>query len=326
MALKVYLIRHGETDFNKQDKKWEQSAETSLNEVGIKQSKKLAQRIKRIKFDKLFSSDLKRTLQTAEIVSKALEVSIIKDKRLREYNPNKVDPSSEKWIKEYKRLLNLGMSKYDIRPFGGENIWDLIKRVKSFLNDLEKESGTIAIISHSGVNSTLINLSQRRKKDNFSKIKQDNACINILEFIKGKWIIRAINDSGHISSIKPQKKNYKNQREIRAIAKRDALKKLNSLAKEIKEIYLAGDILTGQFGFYNSPYKRYKGSTIEIYIVPKKSFKIPKEWKISLITSDVKKYEIGEIKINNRKHKINVTIINNSNEINKIKYKTKRIK
>ena len=320
IMMRIFLVRHGETDFNKQGKEWGQSTEISLNEIGIKQSRKLAQRINEIKLDKLFSGDLKRSLQTAEIVSKIAVIPIITDQRLREYDPGEADPSSEKWIEEYKRLLNLGISKYDIRPFGGENIWDLIKRIKSFLDDLEKEKGTIIIISHSGVNSNLINLSRGREKNNFWNIKQDNACINILDFMKGKWVIRTINDSDHITDIKPQKKNYENQGEIKEIAKRYAFEKLDGVAKEI---YFVGDILAEQFGFYNRPYKRYKGSTVETYIVPKEGFEIPKKWKISFITTNVKKYEIGEIKINDRKHKVNVTIVGNSNEI---KHETERLK
>ena len=311
MTLKVYLIRHGETDFNKQGKEWGQPSEASLNNIGIKQSEGLAQEIKNINFNRLFSSDLNRSLQTAEIASKVIRVQTTTDKRLREYEPGEADPSSEKWIDEYKRLLNLGMSKYEIRPFGGENIWDLIKRVKSFLDDLEKETGTIAIISHSGVNSTLLNLSQGREKDNFLNIKQDNACINILDFINGKWKIRIINDSNHMTDIKPQKKDYENQEEIKNIAKKYVLEKLDGISKEI---YLVGDIVAKQFGFYNRPYKRYKGSTVETLIVPKEDFEIPQKWKISLITENTEKYEVGEIKINNTKHKVNAIIIENLNK------------
>lgn len=313
MTLKVYLLRHGETDFNKQGKEWGQPSEASLNNIGIKQSERLARKVKNINFNKLFSSDLNRSLQTAEIVSKVIGVQITADKRLREYEPGDADPSSEEWIDEYKRLLTLGMSKYEIRPFGGENIWDLIKRVKSFLNDLEKETGAIAIISHSGVNSTLLNLSQGKEKDDFLNIKQDNACVNILDFINGKWRVRIINDSDHITDIKPQKKNYENQEEIKNIAKKHVLEKLDSVSKEI---YLVGDIVAKQFGLYNRLYKRYMGSTVETLIVPKEDLEIPQKWKISLITEKTKKYEVGEIKINNIKHKVNATIIDNLNKIN----------
>ena len=52
MVLKIYLIRHGETDFNKQSKGWGQSNEISLNDLGILQSDKLAEVLKSINFNK----------------------------------------------------------------------------------------------------------------------------------------------------------------------------------------------------------------------------------------------------------------------------------
>ena len=312
MALKIYLIRHGETDFNKQNKEWGQNNEAHLNDVGIQQSNKLAEKLKGINFEKLISSDLKRAMQTSRIISKACNINVFTDKRLREYDPGEVDPSSDKWIKKYKEILESGMSKYDIRPFGGENIWDLIKRIKSFLEDLEKEEGTIGVIAHSGVNASLINLSQGKEKNDFLSIKQDNTCINVLEFSDRKWKIKVINDSEHINNIKPEKKNYENQDEIKKTAKEYVL---NKLADASEEIYLSGDIVDNNFGLYSRPYKRYKGSTIETYAILKKDFKIPREWKVSMINENLNKYEIGKIKINDVKHKVNLVAIKSINDI-----------
>lgn len=312
MALKIYLIRHGETNFNKTDKDWGQNREENLNDWGFLQSDRLAETLKDIKIDKLFSSDLKRAMQTSERLSKAFNLKIIQDKRLQEYDPGEVDPSSDKWIEKYKQMLESGMSKYDIRPFGGENIWDLIKRVKSFLEDLEKENGVIAIVTHSGVNAALINLSQGREKNDFINIKQDNTCINILEFSEAKWKILSINDSSHIDKIKPKKKLYENQEEIKQLAKEYVLNKLNNLNGEI---YLGGDIVNGLFGSYDRAYKRYKGSPVESYVVSKEKLEIPKEWKISSIINSIEKYEIGKIKFGDLKHKVNVSPVKENKDI-----------
>jgi len=319
MSLKIYLFRHGETDFNKQNKEWGQDNKTSLNEWGILQSNRLAETLKDISFDKLFSSDLKRAMQTSKKISESCNVKIIPDKRLREYDPGEIDPSSEKWIDKYKEMLESGMAKYDIRPFGGENIWDLIKRIKSFLEELQKEKGTVAVIAHSGVNAAFINLSQGREKNDFLGIKQDNTCINILEFSEGKWKIKMVNDSDHITDIKPKKDNYENQDEIKKAAKEYVLEKL---ADKSEEIYLAGDIVGGKFCFYDQPYKGYDGSTVETYAILKEGFEIPKEWKLSMITEDIIKYEVEKIKVNGVKHKVNVTLIKRVKEIQeKIKEK-----
>jgi probable phosphoglycerate mutase len=312
MSLKVYLIRHGETDFNKLSKEWGQGNEVPLNDLGILQARKLSEKLKSIRFDKVISSDLERAKMTVNELCKVLDIGVEYDERIREYDPGEVDPQSDKWIEKYKEMLNSGMSKYDIRPYGGENIWDLIKRVKSFLKDLEKEDGTIGIISHSGVNAALMNLSQGRQKDEFLSIKQDNVCINILEFNEGKWTIKIVNDSSHISGIIPNIEFYKNQNEIKEQAKEYVIEKLEN---DIEELYLAGDIINNNFGVYDRPYKRYKGSTAEVYGILKKDFKIPTKWKISILDGKLEKYEIGKIKVDGLKHKVNFTIIKYKEDI-----------
>ncbi len=312
MVLKIYLIRHGETDFNKQGKEWGQDNNIPLNDWGLLHSRKLSEELKHIKFDKLYSSDLKRAKQTSEEISGLNKVEVVYDKRLREYDPGDVDPQSEEWVEKYKEILNSGVSKYDIRPFGGENIWDLIKRTQSFLNDLEKEKGTIVVVSHSGVNAVLMNLSQGKSKDEFLSFKQDNTCINILEFKEGRWILKVINESSHISEIRPSKKKYENQEEIKQIAKKYVLEKMKD---KVNKLYFSGDIVSGNFSIYDRPYKRYKGSCVEIYAILKEDFLVPQKWKISTLKENLKKFEVGKIKVGDVKHKVNLTPINDVEDI-----------
>jgi len=324
-ALKVYLVRHGETDTNRQDKKWGQHPDTPLNDLGIEQAKRLSDKLKGIKFNKIFSSDLGRAAQTVEILMQKIKAPLIMDKRLREYDPGEVDQSSDKWRKRYYELLESGMQKEEIRPYGGENIWDLIKRVKSLIKDLEKEEGTILLVTHSGFNEAFINLSQLREKGDFVKIKQDNTCINLLEYVEGKWIIKKINDSDHISEFFPETKIYDNQQEIKEEAKKYILK---NLYDSCKKIIITGDIVESKMGYYDRPHKRHKGSTIEIFAEFKDGFKIPSDWKISEINDNFQRYEIGFMEIKGLKHKFNVTTpisTLNKNSYEVIKEETKTI-
>ncbi|MCK5625211.1 histidine phosphatase family protein [Candidatus Pacearchaeota archaeon] len=312
MTLKIYLIRHGETNFNKASLKSQQNEETPLNELGIVQTERLAKRLESIHFDKIFSSPLKRATQTLDKLRKLSNKEVFFDDRLKEYDSGEVNQSSEKWKEKYDRLLASGMSKYDIRPFGGENIWDLIKRVGSFLKDIEKEEGVIAIITHSGVSSMLINLSQGRKKEDFSKIKQNNTCINLLEFSGREWKIKSINDSKHISDIFSKKTIYPNQNEIKKIIEKEIIEKLGGVSEKM---YLGGDLISREFGSYDRPYERHEGSPIEVYAKLKKGFEISIKWGIVHLFEGVKKYEIGKIYIENTKHKINLNLINDKKEI-----------
>jgi len=79
----LYLVRHGETEWNVKKINQGQS-ESSLTENGIAQAKETAEKLKEIKFDAIFSSDLSRAYRTAEIIKLDRNVVIQTSKFLRE--------------------------------------------------------------------------------------------------------------------------------------------------------------------------------------------------------------------------------------------------
>lgn len=79
----LYLVRHGETEWNVQ-KITQGQSESILTENGIRQAEETAQKLKDIKFDAIFSSDLSRTHRTAEIIKLDREIIIQTSKMLRE--------------------------------------------------------------------------------------------------------------------------------------------------------------------------------------------------------------------------------------------------
>jgi serine/threonine-protein phosphatase PGAM5 len=75
---KIYLIRHGEYD-------WQDRQSTDLTEIGVKQSRLTAQRIAALPVCAIYSSDLPRAVQTADIIRSALgDVTYRQDPGLRE--------------------------------------------------------------------------------------------------------------------------------------------------------------------------------------------------------------------------------------------------
>jgi broad specificity phosphatase PhoE len=79
----LYLVRHGETEWNVK-KITQGQSESYLTENGIQQAEETAQKLKDIKFDAIFSSDLSRTYRTAEIIKLDREIVIQTSKMLRE--------------------------------------------------------------------------------------------------------------------------------------------------------------------------------------------------------------------------------------------------
>ncbi len=85
---KYFILRHGEADSNAMgvNSCFPEKFEIKTTAAGKKQIQKLIPELKKKKIDFIFSSDLRRTKETSEIISKALKLPVKFDKRLREYN------------------------------------------------------------------------------------------------------------------------------------------------------------------------------------------------------------------------------------------------
>ena len=79
--MKIYVIRHGQTNWNK-ERKIQGHTDIELNEEGIKQAEKAYEDIRKLKIDMVICSPLKRTRKTAEIITKDRNCPIIYDESL----------------------------------------------------------------------------------------------------------------------------------------------------------------------------------------------------------------------------------------------------
>ena len=79
----IYLARHGQTDWNAQ-RRWQGHADPPLNEAGRRESRALGATLAGCGIARVYSSDLARARETAEIVGRVLAVEVVLDARLRE--------------------------------------------------------------------------------------------------------------------------------------------------------------------------------------------------------------------------------------------------
>lgn len=82
--MKIFIVRHGETESNKAKRLMGKRVDESLNFEGIKQANELAKDIYEGEFDVIFTSPLKRASETAEIIANKVKVQIIKKEELME--------------------------------------------------------------------------------------------------------------------------------------------------------------------------------------------------------------------------------------------------
>ena len=138
----IYIVRHGQTDWNLQGR-CQGHSDIELNQTGIKQAEELAQRLAHVNIDVCFSSPLKRALKTAQIIHKG---EVIVDDRIIERRAGDLEGRAN-W-KEY----GVDYSDPNETRFNIETLPVLQKRVNSFWNEiLEKyPNQNILVVTHGG--------------------------------------------------------------------------------------------------------------------------------------------------------------------------------
>ena len=144
--MKIYIIRHAESYGNLSTSLIENS---DLTDFGKEQARRLGIHFKNLEIQKMFSSDLKRSLSTAYEISSETGTKVVPSKLLREKNWGELFNKSRKKIREIIRDSRKG--KYHFRPISGENLPDIINRAKKFIRIIKKEKlDNIVIVTHAG--------------------------------------------------------------------------------------------------------------------------------------------------------------------------------
>lgn len=151
MNNKYYFLRHGKTIYQTKKKgiiyPAKDSPEVRLTKKAEKEIKKLAKRMKNFGIDLIYSSDLYRAKQTAEIVAKELGKKIIFDKKLRDINLGVWH--GRKKVDFYLKFDN-PKERFSKRLKGGESWSDVQKRILDFFKEIDKryKNKKILIVSH----------------------------------------------------------------------------------------------------------------------------------------------------------------------------------
>jgi len=142
--MKLYIIRHGQTESNRGNKLLG-IIDESINDYGYKQIINVKENLKGIKFDVCFSSPFKRTLETASILCNE-EIPIIIDDRLRERGFGILEGGSSngKYTPDFWNFY-INRNDYDVEP-----LKELFVRTKQFIDYLKQnyKDKCILVVSH----------------------------------------------------------------------------------------------------------------------------------------------------------------------------------
>jgi len=206
---RIFLIRHGETNWNKEGR-FQGQIDIPLNENGKDQARKTFEYLRNISFNKAFSSSMHRPYETAQIIlqnSKDLKIERIDS--LVEISHGLWEGKLEAEIREqWPDLLKNWHDKPEevIMP-EGESIKDVSERsVESFdkICSSQKDNDLSLLVAHDAVNKTLICNILGINYSNIWMIKQGNGGITIIDLFNDPNkppVISALNITTHLGGI-----------------------------------------------------------------------------------------------------------------------------
>ena len=191
--MKIYIIRHGETNANKTGL-LQGISNHPLNESGIELAKITGEKMKDIHFDICYSSPLDRAMETAHLVlenSNNKQCEIITDDRIKEinmgiYEGKKIRPVGEEI--PFIVLLLFKVNPFILYKFkDGERIKDVCKRTQAFLKELSKKDYENVLVStHGCALRAMLNMFYDNKWNFWQGMVPYNCAVNIIEVKDGK--------------------------------------------------------------------------------------------------------------------------------------------
>ena len=206
---RIFLIRHGETNWNKEGR-FQGQINVPLNCNGKDQAKKASKFLSEIKFNKAYSSSMDRPYETAQIILKDKpDIKITKIDNLVEISHGLWEGKLENEIKEHwpKLLKNWHEKPEEVKMPKGECIEEVSERSIKAWEEIcltQKNKDLTLLVAHDAVNKTLICNILGINFSNIWMIKQGNGGITIIDLFddpKKDHVISALNITTHLGGV-----------------------------------------------------------------------------------------------------------------------------
>ena len=195
--MKLYLIRHGETDWNTV-KRLQGATDIPLNENGEALAKLTSEGLKDVSFDMIITSPLKRAYRTAELMKADREIPLICEDRIREIcfgdYEGLVSKSEGYSIPDPDFKFFFTKTECYKTPPNGEPIQALLHRTNDFLEELKNREDlkdkTILISSHgAAVRALLSNIEKCDIAHFWGNGVHKNCGVSCVELVDGEYQI-----------------------------------------------------------------------------------------------------------------------------------------
>ena len=200
----IIIIRHGETQWNIKGR-WQGHLNSELTDCGVEQAEAAGQGLMNYQFSRIYSSDLGRAVQTADIISEITQKKIIFDKRLRERNLGifqglTMPEMGHQYPEEFQKFSSLDP---DFIIPGGESARQVVNRsTECFFNIANNHDGeTIVVVTHGGILSSFLRHVLGIPFSTPRKFKIWNASINIFVYQNHQFEVHTFGNTHHLNRI-----------------------------------------------------------------------------------------------------------------------------
>ncbi len=195
--MKLYMIRHGQSESNakKLQGGWDQS---HLTERGREHAAIAKKRLEGLTFDKVYSSDLNRTIETQQIAypcENAERCELVREINVGDLMGKHKDENKEKYGERY--LINRNV--LDFSDYNGESYDEFNRRIRKFLEILERsEYENVAVFCHGGVMHIMLDIVAGIKIYDKLAFNCSNCGVCIFEYDGKQWKLDTWNYKGEI--------------------------------------------------------------------------------------------------------------------------------
>ena len=203
--MEIYFVRHGQTIWNV-EKRFQGLSDSPLTELGITQAKLLGEKLKDIKFDKFYSTSLKRANDTANYIkgNREQEVEIFDD--FVEISMGDMEGIQQEEFKKLypEQVKNFFFNQLEYNPssFKGESFIEVRERVAKGLEKfikLNQDYERVLVVSHGATLKTLLHYISGKDISTLSdEAIPKNTSYTIVKYENGKFEITDFSNTSHL--------------------------------------------------------------------------------------------------------------------------------
>lgn len=201
--LTVYLLRHGQTEWNVQHR-YQGSTDLPLDTVGQAQAERAVQAFSDVPLDVVITSPLRRAAEIADRIAAGHSLYPVVDDRLREFSFGIFEGLTfAEAQQKYPQQFTAWLEDYEQPPDHGEKLTELYARTRLFLQELQQNyfGKRVLVVSHGGPLREIIRQTLGLSIDRHWWFMVDLAAVCEIRYFSESAVVVRLNDTSHLHGL-----------------------------------------------------------------------------------------------------------------------------